>query len=101
MAEERARATAPEVITVEELVASVALELNGPLTNIAISASACLRFLAGDAPNVEEAREAVHEIVRDAKRACEAFLRIQALNKSNSLREGSSDRSTPAPGAGS
>ena len=85
--EEGATATAREVITVEELAASVALELNQPLTNIAINASACLQFLAGDAPNIEEARQAVREIVLDAKRAGEAFLRIQALKNSNSLRE--------------
>jgi hypothetical protein len=84
MMEERATATAREVITVEELADWLALELNQPLTNIAINASACMRFLAGDALNVEEAREAVREIVGDAKKACEAFLRIQGLNNSNS-----------------
>jgi signal transduction histidine kinase len=41
--------------------------------------SACLRWLAGDAPNVEEVREAVGDIVRDGKRAGEVIARIRAL----------------------
>ena len=43
--------------------------------------SACLRWLAGDAPNLEEAREAARRIVRDGKRAGEVIARIRALTK--------------------
>ena len=43
--------------------------------------SACLRWLAGDVPNVEEVREAVRRIVRDGKRAGEVIARIRALTK--------------------
>jgi signal transduction histidine kinase len=43
--------------------------------------SACLRFLARDTPNVEEAREAARDIVRDGKRAGEVIARIRALTK--------------------
>jgi two-component system, LuxR family, sensor kinase FixL len=63
----------------EELAASVFDEFNQPLTNIVINGEACLRFLTRDAPNVEQAREAVRDVLRDAKRACEAYLRVQAL----------------------
>jgi len=42
---------------------------------------ACLRWLAGDAPNVEEAREAARRIVRDGKRAGEVIARVRALVK--------------------
>jgi C4-dicarboxylate-specific signal transduction histidine kinase len=64
-----------------ELSASIAHEVNQPLTGIVSNGSACLRFLAGDAPNLEEAREAVRDIVRDGKRAGEVIARIRALTK--------------------
>ena len=64
-----------------ELAASIAHEVNQPLTGIVSNGSACLRWLAGDAPNVEEAREAVRDIVRDGKRAGEVIARIRALTK--------------------
>jgi C4-dicarboxylate-specific signal transduction histidine kinase len=66
-----------------ELAASIAHEVNQPLTGIVSNGSACLRWLAGDAPNVEEVREAVGDIVRDGKRAGEVIARIRALTKSS------------------
>jgi PAS domain S-box-containing protein len=64
-----------------ELSASIAHEVNQPLTGIVSNGSACLRFLAGDAPNLDEARDAVRDIVRDGKRAGEVIARIRALTK--------------------
>jgi PAS domain S-box-containing protein len=64
-----------------ELAASIAHEVNQPLSGIVSNASASLRFLAGDAPNVEEAREAARDIVRDGKRAGAVIARIRALTK--------------------
>jgi C4-dicarboxylate-specific signal transduction histidine kinase len=64
-----------------ELAASVAHEVNQPLTGIVSNGGACLRWLAGDVPNLEEAREAVRDIVRDGKRAGEVIARIRALTK--------------------
>jgi PAS domain S-box-containing protein len=64
-----------------ELSASIAHEVNQPLTGIVSNGSACLRFLAGDAPNLDEARDAVDDIVRDGKRAGEVIARIRALTK--------------------
>ena len=64
-----------------ELAASVAHEVNQPLTGIVSNGSACLRLLAGDTPNVKEAREAVGDIVRDGKRAGEVIARIRAMTK--------------------
>jgi PAS domain S-box-containing protein len=64
-----------------ELAASVAHEVNQPLTGIVSNGSACLRWLAGDTPNLEEAREAVRDIVRDGKRAGEVIARIRALTR--------------------
>jgi PAS domain S-box-containing protein len=64
-----------------ELTASIAHEVNQPLSGIVSNGSACLRFLARDIPNVEEAREAARDIVRDGKRAGEVIARIRALTK--------------------
>ena len=64
-----------------ELAASIAHEVNQPLSGIVSNGSACLRWLAGDPPNVEEVREAVGDIVRDGKRAGEVIARIRALTK--------------------
>ncbi|PWU05987.1 MAG: hypothetical protein C5B51_13255, partial [Terriglobia bacterium] len=64
-----------------ELAASVAHEVNQPLTGIVSNGSACLRFLGNDAPDLEEVREAVRDIVRDGKRAGEVIARIRALAK--------------------
>jgi len=64
-----------------ELSASIAHEVSQPLTGIVSNGSACLRFLAGDAPNLDEARDAVRDIVRDGKRAGEVIARIRAMTK--------------------
>jgi PAS domain S-box-containing protein len=71
-----------------ELTASIAHEVNQPLSGVVSNGSACLRWLAGDAPNVEEARETARRIVRDGKRAAEVIARVRALiKKSAVLRE--------------
>jgi len=69
------------ITTLNALTASIAHEVNQPLSGIVSNASASLRFLSGDAPNLEEAREAVRDIVRDGKRAGEIITRIRALTK--------------------
>jgi PAS domain S-box-containing protein len=68
-----------------ELTASIAHEVNQPLTGIVSNGSACLRWLAGDPPNVSEVREAVGDIVRDGKRAAEVIARIRALSRRTPL----------------
>jgi PAS domain S-box-containing protein len=64
-----------------ELVASIAHEVSQPLSGVVSNGSACLRWLAGDVPNVEEAREAARRIVRDGKRAGEVIARVRSLAK--------------------
>ena len=64
-----------------ELTASIAHEVNQPLSGVVSNGSACLRWLAGDVPNLDEAREAARRIVRDGKRAGEVIVRIRALTK--------------------
>ena len=64
-----------------ELTASIAHEINQPLSGIVSSGSACLRWLAADPPNLEEVREAVRRIVGAGKHAGEVIARIRALTK--------------------
>src|SRR5262249_17702883 len=74
------------ITTLNALTASIAHEVNQPLSGIVSNASASLRFLSRDAPNLEEAREAVRDIVRDGKRAGEIISRIRALTKKAATR---------------
>jgi signal transduction histidine kinase len=64
-----------------ELAASIAHEVNQPLAGIVSGASASLRWLSRDVPNVEEACAAVRNIVRDGKRASEIIHRLRSLYK--------------------
>ena len=67
------------VTTLGEMTASIAHEINQPLSGIVTNSSACLRWLSGDSPNLDEAREAVRRIIRDGNRAGEVITRIRAL----------------------
>ena len=67
--------------TVGELTASIAHEVNQPLAAVVTNANACLRWLAGDQPNLDEARDAVRRIARDGNRASDVIVRIRALLK--------------------
>ena len=64
-----------------ELAVSIAHEVNQPLAGVVNNGSACLRWLAGDAPNLEEAREATRRIIRDGKRAGDVINRIRAITR--------------------
>jgi C4-dicarboxylate-specific signal transduction histidine kinase len=86
-AEERLRqaqadlARVSRVTTMGELTASVAHEVNQPIAAAVTNANACLRWLAGDIANLEEARAAATRIVRDGTRAAEIISRIRLLFK--------------------
>ncbi|HSE19423.1 MAG TPA: ATP-binding protein [Pyrinomonadaceae bacterium] len=69
------------VMTVGELTASIAHEVNQPLAAIVTNGNACLRWLAGATPNLSEAREAVERIIKDSYRASEVIARIRSLVK--------------------
>jgi signal transduction histidine kinase len=62
-----------------ELAASIAHEINQPLGAIANSAGACLRWLALQPPNLEEARQAAEHAVGESNRAGGVITRIRAL----------------------
>ena len=67
------------VNTMGELAASIAHEVKQPLVGVVTNASACLRLLAGDSPDLVEAREALLDIVRDGKRAGDVLSRMRSL----------------------
>ena len=69
------------MMTMGELAASIAHEVNQPLTAVITNANACARWLAGQSPNLGEAREAISRIVRDGNRASEVLKRIRAMLK--------------------
>jgi signal transduction histidine kinase len=74
---ELARVT--RLTTMGEMAASIAHEVNQPLAGIVTNANASLRWLAGDSPNLAEAREAIRRIIRDGSRAGDVTKRIRAL----------------------
>jgi signal transduction histidine kinase len=67
------------VLAMGELVASIAHEVNQPLTAVVINGNFCTRQLAGKTPNLDELREAIAEIVNDGARASAVISRIRTL----------------------
>jgi PAS domain S-box-containing protein len=69
------------VMTVGELAASIAHEINQPLAAIVWNANAALRWLALDPPNLARAHDSAELIIRDGDRASQVIARIRALLK--------------------
>ena len=69
------------VATLGEMTASIAHEINQPLAAVVNNAGACLRWLGGQAPNLEEARQSAALVIADGHRAGEIISRIRALVK--------------------
>jgi len=69
------------VTTMGELTASLAHEVNQPIAAAVTDANTCLRWLNREQPDVEEAREAVSRVVKDATRAAEIISRVRLLFK--------------------
>jgi len=61
------------------LAASVAHEVNQPLSGIITNASTCMRMLDADPPNVDGARETAKRTIRDGRRAAEVIVGLRAL----------------------
>jgi len=62
-----------------QLTASIAHEVNQPLSGIVTNASTCLRMLDADPPNIAGARETARRTIRDGNRASEVITRLRAL----------------------
>ena len=67
------------VTTVSALTASIAHEVNQPLSGILTNAGTCLRMLATDPPDIDGARETARRTIRDGNRASDVITRLRAL----------------------
>ena len=67
------------VVTIGQLTASIAHEVNQPLSGIITNASTCLRMLKSDPPNIDGARETAQRAIRDGNRASEVITRLRTL----------------------
>src|SRR5438046_9292465 len=68
-----------KVTTLSALTASIAHEVNQPLSGIITNAGTCLRMLDATPPNIEGARETARRTIRDGNRAAEVIIRLRAL----------------------
>jgi PAS domain S-box-containing protein len=78
-------AHANRVATMGELAASIAHEVNQPLTGVVANAEACLRWLRRGTPDVDAACRSVESIIDDGNRASEVIRRVRALANKTSL----------------
>lgn len=67
------------ITSLGELTASIAHEVNQPLSGIITNASTCLRMLNGDPPNIDGARETARRTIRDGNRASDVITRLRTL----------------------
>ncbi len=74
-------AHASRMTTMGELTASLAHEVNQPITAAINGASTCVRWLTREDPDLEEAREAALGVVRNAKRAADIISHIRSISK--------------------
>jgi PAS domain S-box-containing protein len=67
------------VVSLGALTASIAHEVNQPLSGIITNASTCVRMLDAEPPNVDGARETAKRTIRDGRRAADVISRLRAL----------------------
>jgi signal transduction histidine kinase len=84
-------AHANRVTTMGELTASLAHEVNQPISAAVTNAESCLSWLAGDIPNIAEARATASSIVKNGMRAAEIITRIRLLFKHDAPQRDSLD----------
>lgn len=72
--------------TMDELVASIAHEVNQPLAAIATNSHAALRWLEREEPNYQEVVAALQRVRRDAAHAGSVIARIRAFLKKEGLK---------------
>ncbi len=74
------------VMTMGELTASIAHEVNQPLASIIASGDSCTAWLTNEPPNLDKARAAAGRIIQAATQASETVQRLRALfSKTNSM----------------
>jgi len=67
------------VTSLGALTASIAHEVNQPLSGIVTNAGTCLRMLAADPPDIVGARETARRTIRDGNRAADVISRLRTL----------------------
>jgi PAS domain S-box-containing protein len=78
-------AHATRLTTLGELTASIAHEVNQPLTGVVSSGNACLNWLDSQPPNIEKARRSVDRIIKQGNRAAEVIQRIRAFSQKTAV----------------
>jgi PAS domain S-box-containing protein len=78
-------AHATRVMTLGELAASIAHEVNQPLTAVINNSNACLRWLARRSPDLEGVRGALRDIIANGQRASDVIARIRAALKKDPM----------------
>jgi two-component system, chemotaxis family, CheB/CheR fusion protein len=68
-------------LSVGELATSIAHEINQPLAGVVTNAEAGMRWLNGDPPSIQDAKESLQLIVRDGNRASAVIHRIREFLK--------------------
>jgi PAS domain S-box-containing protein len=68
-----------------ELTASIAHEVNQPLTAVVTNAEASLRWLNRDQPDLAAARRSVEWVINDSVRASDVIRRVRALAKKSEM----------------
>lgn len=69
------------VATLGELAASIAHEVNQPLTAVTTNGTAGLRWLSRQEPDLGEVRSAIERMVSETHRASEVIRRIRAMSR--------------------
>lgn len=77
--------------TLGVLTASIAHEVNQPLSGIITNSGTCLRMLSTDPPNIEGARETARRAMRDGNRASDVITRLRTLYSKKELSPESMD----------
>ena len=77
--------------TAGELSASIAHEVNQPLTGIVTKANAALRWLAAETPDIEKARAALTHIVGAGHRASDIITSIRSMLRKDKQEKSSVD----------
>jgi signal transduction histidine kinase len=66
-------------LSIGELTASIAHEINQPLTAVVANGHACVEWLSASPPNIAKARQSAESVIQDGTRAGAVVGRIRAL----------------------
>jgi signal transduction histidine kinase len=80
-------ATSVNITKLGVLVASIAHEVNEPLSGIIINASVCMRMLASNPPNIHGALETAQRTIRDGNRAADVITQLRTLFDKEAITE--------------